>query len=50
MSCFIQSSFFLDINILVCFCIKKLGVGIKELKKYAKNALHFLTMNYCHVK
>jgi hypothetical protein len=30
------------------FSQKKWVLGIKELKNYVKNALHFPAMNYCH--
>ena len=39
----------LSIKILVFFHTKKWTIGIKELKKYVKNALHFQAMNYCQV-
>jgi len=43
------SNIFSGIKILVCLNKKSWTVGIKELKNYLKNALHFPVMNYCHV-
>jgi len=40
---------FSGIKILAFFRKKSWAVGIKELKNYVKNALHFPVMNYCHV-
>jgi hypothetical protein len=43
------SNILLSIKIPVFFHTKRWANGIKELKKYVKNALHFQAMNYCHV-